>query len=1456
MLALCLLPTLMNAIGLGFGASSLPEFISGDQFHTLLEWSGVGLALAGSTVYWMHHRAFREPISAFVGLSLFVGALFGGLHTLAAVGLYGEGIADEDVLPFTGAFAVVMSSGTRLIGLGICLVLICRRTSAKGAALTTIVVNIALLGAAALCAFWLLGVAHVPRTTFPEARVTRPFDLAPLTLLIVGAILAWSINARNSSGIARGVLMSTIPAVFAQAHVAFETSTLYDNHFNVSHVLRMFSEITLLACPIADMAARRAPRAVVEGRVVHPAQPASAWKTRLSVGFASRPLGVVLPLVAFAFTLGIVLVVALGFYTESERLVHNEKWAQVDQQSEFIGPIVERVFEDAESGILLLSRTSSVSNLASKAFGNASPTAEARVSLEDAFAGLLQSVQSLEQIRYLSLVDGQPQEIVRVRRMINGIVRVPQSRLRVPPRIEAIRAAASAELGEVSYSGIWFQSPGDAWVSLAVPLFDAQNGEIQGVIEADLNVSGAVHALTGAALQKVRFLIAREDGQLVYNHYDESLDISTAFEDLFPDLRNVWDDSRALLVDDAQGQPLARILTLSAISRGNRPRLMMAVGAATDEFHQTLVNFRNRAVIMGGSVALLALALALIASSRIVRPLRQMSEALEHHSDADWLSKLPVDAKDEVGVLARGFHNLFGQLEGAMSNQRAALLSAQNQRQALDEHAIVAMTDVNGLIIYANERFCSISGHRQDELIGDNHSIVASGSHDEEFWRDMYTSVAAGKNWHGEICNRRKDGNLYWVDSTIVPFMGEDGRPESYVNIATDITERVLAERELGRSVALLAATLDSTTDGILVTDVRGRVLQANERLCKLFNWPRDDLLADEGYALHQHMEAQLAEPYGLMQVENQLRAHPTQNVAEVLHFTNERIYERDSKALLVDGRIEGLVFSYRDVTTETKARLELIAARDAAESASRQKADFLASMSHEIRTPMNGVLGMLDLLMDGELQPEQRHEAELAHSSAVALLSLINDILDFSKVEAGKLELEALEFDLCTELGEFSESMALRCEDKGLSLVLDMVDIDTPLVVGDPGRLRQILMNLVGNAIKFTDDGEILLSIATMRRGSSLRILGSVKDGGIGIPEDKVDSLFDKFTQVDASTTRKYGGSGLGLAIVGQLCELMNGRVSVESTLGVGSVFSFEIELQAGKRAGDVAPRLDMTQVLVVDDGPQLRDSLGRQLRKWGAQVTDSESIESVTKLISRSDCPHFQTIFFDLSLAKATEFSTLIRSDIRFAETRLVAMTTLRHRLRGEQCLRSGFDASFPKPITMTDLARALNSSRSPIARRTSVIVPYAPVNAATPQPTSLRLLIVEDNPVNQKVARGTLTRLGYSLLDVAGNGREALEALKNAPQHAPYDLVLMDCQMPEMDGYEAVRRIRQGQGGARYKDLPVIAMTANAMAGDREKCIGAGMSDYLTKPVQREPLRETLLKWLPGSREDRPQ
>ncbi len=883
---------------------------------------------------------------------------------------------------------------------------------------------------------------------------------------------------------------------------------------------------------------------------------------------------------------------------------------------------------------------------------------------------------------------------------------------------------------------------------------------------------------------------------------------------------------------------------------------MIAVGAATDEFRQTLVDFRNRAVVMGGSMTLLALALALIASSRIVRPLRQLSDALEHHGDSDWLSKLPVDAKDEVGVLARGFHNLFGQLDGAMRKQRAAFLSAQNQRQALDEHAIVAMTDVDGSIIYANERFCSISGYKQDELIGDNHNIVASGFHDDEFWRDMYTCVAAGRNWHGEICNRRKDGNLYWVDSTIVPFMGEDGRPESYVNIATDITERVLAERELGRSVALLAATLDSTTDGILVTDVHGGVLQANERLCALFRWSRDDLLANEGRALQQHMEAQLVEPFGLIHVEKQLRAHPTENVAEVLRFTDERIYERDSKALLIKGKIEGLVFSYRDVTAETKTRLELIAARDAAESASRQKADFLASMSHEIRTPMNGVLGMLDLLMDGELQPEQRHEAELAHSSAEALLGLINDILDFSKVEAGKLELEELEFDLCRELGDFSESVALRCEDKGLSLVLDMVDVETPLVVGDPGRLRQILMNLVGNAIKFSHDGEILLSIATIRRGPNIRVLGSVKDGGIGIPEDKVGSLFDKFTQVDASTTRKYGGSGLGLAIVGQLCELMGGRVSVESTLGVGSVFSFEVELQAGKQVGDAAPELHTSPVLVVDSGPQVRDCLGRQLRKWGAEVTDSESIELATKLISRQDSPQFQTIFVDFSLARATEFSTLIRSDVRFTDTRLVAMTTLRHRLRGEQCFKSGFDTSFPKPITMTDLARALNASRSPIARRASVIVPYEPISSTTSQPTSLRLLIVEDNPINQKVARRTLTRLGFSLLDVAGNGHEALEALKNAPQHAPYDLVLMDCQMPEMDGYEAVRRIRQGQGGARHKDLPVIAMTANAMAGDREKCIGAGMSDYLTKPVQREPLRETLLKWLPGSCDEAPQ
>ncbi len=561
---------------------------------------------------------------------------------------------------------------------------------------------------------------------------------------------------------------------------------------------------------------------------------------------------------------------------------------------------------------------------------------------------------------------------------------------------------------------------------------------------------------------------------------------------------------------------------------------------------------------------------------------------------------------------------------------------------------------------------------------------------------------------------------------------------------------------------------------------------------------------------------------------------------------------------------VDGIIFIGTDVTDRVNADKELKAAHAKAEESAKLKSEFLASMSHEIRTPMNGVLGMLGLLKNTALTSQQLHYTGLAQSSAESLLTLINDILDFSKVEAGKMELECIDFHLNNMLGDFVEAMAPRAEDKNIELILDVAGINTNFVKGDPGRLRQILTNLVGNAIKFTEKGEVVVR-AALKPSKSGRLIFSctVHDTGIGIPEDKLAHLFDSFSQVDASTTRKYGGTGLGLAIVRQLCGLMEGNISVVSTLGTGSKFSFTILLEPSKQSVAVMPNVDITgaRILVVDDNSTIRDVLSSQLTHWGADVTQAVGGRDALFKLKNSSDKNFAIALIDMQMPDmdGEQLGRLIRADKRFDEIRLVMMTSISQRGDAKRFAKVGYSAFFPKPATTNDLFSALQvlldngealSSASPLLTRHHLHSLAAPVvEQSLSSLATKRLLLVEDNVINQEVALGVLGSLGLTA-DVAGNGVEALAALRAAPQHAPYDLILMDCHMPEMDGYETTTAIRQSD--TAYRAITIVAMTANAMKGAKEECFAVGMDDYISKPIEPDILAQRLQYWL-GSTEE---
>jgi len=728
---------------------------------------------------------------------------------------------------------------------------------------------------------------------------------------------------------------------------------------------------------------------------------------------------------------------------------------------------------------------------------------------------------------------------------------------------------------------------------------------------------------------------------------------------------------------------------------------------------------------------------------KITKPLTLLIKSVDQLASGDYNSSLPGLGKDEIGSLASAFNNMLDQrrnyeieLENLSQQAQQAFNELTEQKFALDQHAIVTITDVKGTITYANEKFTEISGYSNKELLGKNHRILNSGTHDKGFFIDLYETITNAKVWHGEICNRSKDGHLYWVDSTIAPFMDKDGNPKSYIAIRTDITKR-------------------------------------------------------------------------------------------------------------------------------KKAESDLIAAKNIAEDAARIKSEFLASMSHEIRTPMNGVLGMLNLLQNSDMNNEQQHRLAVAKSSATSLLNLINDILDFSKVDAGKMQLELIDFNLRSMLGELAEAMTHQINEKKLELILDTVGIEETMVKGDPGRLRQILVNIISNAVKFTSQGEVVVKVKLVELNERQWVFNcSIRDTGIGIPENKIASLFDSFSQVDSSTTRVYGGSGLGLAIVKKLCKLMDGDVSVISEPDKGSCFEIKVRLLKSHLSQQVLPNIDvkLLTLLIVDDNATNREVLRCQLQHWGVTVVEANSGEQALHLCEqqwlKKDAAFFDIALLDMQMPHmdGAQLGKKIKSDSRFSKMKLIMMTSMGALGDEKYFSELGFSGYFPKPTTTSDLFDALSvvAEDGPAMQKAEPLVTSHYLKTLIHEkPThqlsiDAHILLVEDNKINQLVAAGLLEEFGL-YADIAVNGIQALELLQQAPVDNPYSLVLMDCQMPEMDGYETSRKIRSGASGNRNTNIPIVAMTANAMSGDKEKCLEAGMSDYLSKPIEPEQLLAKLKLWL---------
>ncbi|HJO08358.1 MAG TPA: PAS domain-containing protein [Verrucomicrobiota bacterium] len=818
------------------------------------------------------------------------------------------------------------------------------------------------------------------------------------------------------------------------------------------------------------------------------------------------------------------------------------------------------------------------------------------------------------------------------------------------------------------------------------------------------------------------------------------------------------------------------------------------------------------------------------------------SEIFRRDGSRSWISETARTVSDNSGKVLyyEGTVQDIAEQKGAELELRRSEILFHSLVENLPQN--IFRKDAAGKFTFANTQFCEELGRPRREIIGRSDFDFFPTSLANKYREDDIGIMESGQSLDTVEEHVTTEGEKSWVHVVKTPIRDESGRCTGVQGIFWDVTQQRRTEIALAHERDLLRTLLESIPDRIYFKDRDSQFLMISRAMAKDFG------LADPGDAVGKKDADFFSVEHARLAMDDEQAILETGQA--IIGKTEKETWNNGLERWVLttkmpmhntDGEIVGTFGVSKDITALKEAEAELAQARDAALESARVKSEFLANTSHEIRTPMNAIVGMTGLLLDTPMNEQQREFLTTIRLSADALLGVINDILDFSKMEAQKLEIEEIPFDLRETVESAVDLLAERAHSKGVHLACLVYEEVWTRVIGDPGRLRQIVTNLVGNAIKFTDHGEVMVKLSTVREnGREVTIRCEIADTGVGIPAEAHQRLFQPFSQGDGSLSRRYEGTGLGLTISKQLTEIMGGRIDFESKLGQGSSFWFELPLRKQTEAGEAEEQQQLLaglNVLVVDDNETHCQILHHQFCSRRIKTTAAGEAPGAMRLLQEASATEdpFRVVILDSEMSEENSLglARIIKDDLIFTELKLILLAPMGQMLQPAVWQEAGIDACLAKPVKQSRLleciGRLLDGERGFTDETTSA--------QATGEAKALRILVAEDNQVNRKVLLLQLGNLGYTANAVA-NGLEAVEAIRRTP----YDVVLMDCHMPEMNGCEATRAIRQLPG--RTRQIRIMAVTANADPNEKRKCLDAGMDAYLIKPIDLKQLDEALV------------